>query len=316
MNRFYNVTDASIVDSITEEVKSCDNEDSPPLLSSVELSEYNVTEFDHPKVFRLTHKGDSDQEAYFRMVGIICSKVLPPLMSKPRVQGTQHVRNLRQFVKLTGLGSLAFDEMQGQLNTVVQLFQDKLGHKSVVSTDEKLYEGDFAIDCHARFYTDRAVAPQEKHIPFHPLVDPRSILEDLRGSNFIHGPDNDVQYLSRKVRDDGVIEYVDADPGGFREGDIVEVTVAIHCIPIKNGLFKFMVGLKGLALLSTKVREASERMRSEELTKGCTSATPPRPLKRRTVLFGSATPRKVARSIPQDSDDGIPGGEMDVDYTA
>jgi hypothetical protein len=85
--------------------------------------------------------------------------------------------------------------------------QNSLGIDSVVGGEGKMYEGDLALDFHARYFTDRELVPHEKHIPFDQLVDPAHILEDLRGAGFIHSADNHVEYCVRRNKEDGTVEY-------------------------------------------------------------------------------------------------------------
>ena len=58
-----------------------------------------------------------------------------------------------------------------------------------------MYEGKLAIDSHNRYFTERRLTPQEEHTDFPSIIDPRRILNDLRTHNFIHGADNQVDYV-------------------------------------------------------------------------------------------------------------------------
>ncbi|KAJ3537350.1 hypothetical protein NMY22_g5627 [Coprinellus aureogranulatus] len=59
------------------------------------------------------------------------------------------------------------------------------------------YEGNQSIEAHARYFTDRHLVPYEKSQPFFEGVDPAGTLKDLQPQQFIHAPDNYVEYLTR-----------------------------------------------------------------------------------------------------------------------
>lgn len=57
----------------------------------------------------------------------------------------------------------------------------------------------------ARYYTDRALAPFDKSIPFNANVDPNHVLAKLQPEEFIHRPDNVVEYCKKVWSKDGDI---------------------------------------------------------------------------------------------------------------
>jgi hypothetical protein len=138
---------------------------------------------------------------------------------------------------------------------------------TMLSTDPKYYEGDAAIDCHARYLTDRESAPQEKHMQFAAGVDPSGVIERLRGTRYIHTEDNQVEYCQITTEEEGSVllpstsvslanlssRYEPVLPSVFKEGDVVEAMVSFHCIPVKDG-YKFITSLRALVLVSSDVR--------------------------------------------------------------
>ncbi|EAU91681.2 hypothetical protein CC1G_04449 [Coprinopsis cinerea okayama7 len=203
MNRHYNFEHARMCISEAATRASQEGPEAPPLLTVDAAKNLTISEFHYPKTFRAVLKENPEEEAYFRIVGAICSKVLPPLTSKPRIQTLQQLRNLRQFVKVTGFGHHSFEETISALHGVVHMFESQLGAGKITGQEPKLFEGDAALDCHARYFTDRELAPQEKHQAFDKIVDPKQILEDLRGADFIHGPDNRVEYCKKIIDEQG-----------------------------------------------------------------------------------------------------------------
>ncbi|EAU82077.1 hypothetical protein CC1G_09679 [Coprinopsis cinerea okayama7 len=266
---------------------SQDDDNIPPLLGNVQTDGYCVTEFDNPKSFRITKVEDQEQEAYFRVVGVICSKVLPPVLHKPRLLSPAHLRNLRQFVKLTGFGSDSFAMGCHAVKQMVDKLRQhlKVASDCITGAEEKMYEGDAALDFHARYFTDRELIPHEKHIPFNDFVDPNHILEDLRGAAFIQGPDNHVEYCMRTVDKNGIVEYSVFNPGQFKEGDIVEVTLSLVCVPIKNQQYRLLLVMRALTLLSSENREESERLRALDVPSSDAAANRGRNVKRRSLFL-------------------------------
>lgn len=118
------------------------------------------------------------------------------------MKNDQHIRKLRQFAKVTGVGLPVFDDLQRKLHEAHSKFCTAFPDDTFEELDHSPYEGDYAINLHAHYFTDQHNTPTWKHIPFREDVDPLHILESLRGTKFIHGPDNDVQY-GRKVVTEG-----------------------------------------------------------------------------------------------------------------
>ncbi|KAG2002606.1 hypothetical protein CC2G_004782 [Coprinopsis cinerea AmutBmut pab1-1] len=245
------------------------------------------------------------EQAVSESISYIQSRALTPIR---RIQTIQHVRNLRQFVRLTGLGSPGFERTGSAFEKVVELFKGTLRTDMMTGAEDRMYEGDPAIDCHARYFTDRELVPQEKHQPFDEVVDPYHILEDIRGTSFIHGPDNKVEYL-KKTTEEGETTYTPMDPINVCEGDIVEVTVAFVCVPIKNSQYRFLTALRAIAHISSVVREAADMQREKASAILMPQIHTPRVLKRKKLFSQEEKRAKRGRG----SENGIMQLEMRVD---
>ena len=114
-----------------------------------------------------------------------------------------HVKFLRQHARLTGLGSESFIENRAVLNNVCTMFEAAVHPTHFDGIEHTLYDGDFAMDTHARYLTERRLAPSLRHIPFTPDVDPQHVLEEARDIHFIRTLDNVVEYRIRREGDDG-----------------------------------------------------------------------------------------------------------------
>jgi hypothetical protein len=119
-----------------------------------------------------------------------------------KVNGPKHITKLRQFIKLTGLRSPQFDDLSCVVQNVHQAFCTTFPMYHIEPSEASAHKADYAIDLHSWYFTARRAAPDAKHVPFREDVDPYDILENVRGANFIHASDNDVQYC-RKVFVDG-----------------------------------------------------------------------------------------------------------------
>jgi hypothetical protein len=106
----------------------------------------------------------------------------------------KHVRQLKQSVQITGLGSPTFEDFQHILDATTQVFRAKLGEVDTLAMSKALYGGELVIDSSCWYFTDRQSAPSLKNIPFMEGVDPMHHLEQAQGSNFVHTKDNKVEY--------------------------------------------------------------------------------------------------------------------------
>ena len=100
-----------------------------------------------------------------------------------------------QRVRLTRLSTEVFDKAVSAYRMVYDKMSAQFPPESTLPWQATVYEGHPAMDFNARYFTKRSDAPNETNLPFEGGVDPRGILEKIRGQDLIHGPDNCVQYL-------------------------------------------------------------------------------------------------------------------------
>ncbi|KAJ2913530.1 hypothetical protein MD484_g6886, partial [Candolleomyces efflorescens] len=263
MNRFYDEEAAKRIlnNSLTGESSQGDQGGSI-MLSRLQVQTCTVANYEQPVAYRLNHTVNGEpEEVTICIPGILCSKTLPPFTRTPAVKSPKHVRHLRQFVRLTGLALGSFDESALKLDEVNQLFEASLPptyHLQRLATQQ--YEGDVALDVHARYFTDRASVPTVKHVPFSPDVDPHHILEAIRGPQFIHAPENDVQYCRRITGVHETARYELLGPANFKEGDIVEAHVAFVAYPQGDKEYKLVMSLRSLALITSSCRQEADQL--------------------------------------------------------
>ncbi|KAF6753993.1 hypothetical protein DFP72DRAFT_787808, partial [Ephemerocybe angulata] len=211
-----------------------------------------LVEFKYPPSTRMM---DGETEVVLKMRGVLCGKLLPPFNEIPAGMNTlSRIRSLRQHVKITGLGSDEFEGYQTKLQDVHERFVEHAADRTVQPFDFIPYEGHPTLDSHSRYFTDRNMVPYEKNLPFLPGVDPRRVLRKLQPEEFIHGPDNVVEYCVRAIGSKGLPCYTPCDPSMFRVGDIVEVAFSCVGIPIKGQCMRVLLQLRGLTLIDNTIR--------------------------------------------------------------
>ncbi|KAJ2911807.1 hypothetical protein MD484_g8605, partial [Candolleomyces efflorescens] len=211
MNIFYDIATAAD-DLRGYMVKSMQEVSDTPYFGSLIVDSTTVNFFDNPRCLRMSREAEGGaEEVTVRIPGILCSKTLPPIERPINATSRNHVRKLRQYVKITGLGCDLFEELPAKLEDVHIRFQEAAlsqgGRESnSIKPTFSPYDSHSTLDMHARYMTERRAAPHLPHSPFATDVDPYHILDALRGANFIHGPDNSVQYLRKTYDDDNVAQ--------------------------------------------------------------------------------------------------------------
>jgi hypothetical protein len=116
---------------------------------------------------------------------------------------------IRQAVTITGLGCELFEKVHENVEYIFMAFANHFPVDSLEGWQGNSYNGQKALDFHARYFDRRGIAADESNaIPFSALEDPEGILEAMVGDGFFHGPDNTVEYLKRVVMRDGSIRCV------------------------------------------------------------------------------------------------------------
>ena len=106
-----------------------------------------------------------------------------------------------QRVRITGLSTEVFDKAVLAYTMVYDKMSAQFPLESTLPWQATVYKGHPAMDFNAWYFTKRSNAPNETNLPFEAGVDPRGVLEKLRGQDLIHGPDNCVRYLQHLDQD-------------------------------------------------------------------------------------------------------------------
>ncbi|KAJ2912380.1 hypothetical protein MD484_g8042, partial [Candolleomyces efflorescens] len=228
--------------------------DGPEHLANVNLEGKEVMAFKEPRCYRLvTATGGENDEVVVKIPGVLCRAV----------DTDEHVRKLRQFIKLTGFSSPAFDCIQGKICEVVALFSAAIQPGRLLDVVFNGYDGHNAVDAHTRYFTERRQAPSLAHQAFALDVDPLNVLEELRGGKYIHTDENVVQYVRKEQASGRESSYTRVSPTVFKEGDIAEVWAAFTAFPVSKTEYKLVLSMRMLVLLTTEHREAAEARKAE-----------------------------------------------------
>lgn len=187
------------------------------------------------------------------------------------------MRNLRQFVQITGFGLPEFDQAVDKIHQIQESYESFDPTNTVRDVNFTPYEGHKTFEAYARYFTDRYLVPTQKNIPLSRLVDPHGVLERLKPDSFIHAEDNEVEYCKLIHLGEGgnnkyvfyssrVIvasltgnaatrRYASCDPKQFKAGDVVEVAFTCFAIPSKDDRRCFLVNLKAVTLLCDLFRK-------------------------------------------------------------
>ncbi|KAJ2917234.1 hypothetical protein MD484_g3161, partial [Candolleomyces efflorescens] len=281
-------------------------------LANLRVDTKNVTMHQDPRSLRLTEEiQEGTQEVEVRIPGIICSKSLPPQQRELSSSNPEHVRLLRQFVKLSGLGSVMFEDLAQKMEAVWGAFVLAAAPATVEPLVFKAYDGDYAIDAHTRYFTDRRHAPTLKHGEMPSTIDPHRHLDSIRGANFIYTEENYVEYCERLVSVDGHVSYIPLAPDNFQVGDIVEVGAAFVAYPAGKDNYVLKVAMRSLCLLNNQFRKDATARREafhHNSSRSSTTSGNKRTRRDSTQLCRPLLKRRLltSTSVPADSTEDAP----------
>ncbi|KZP32486.1 hypothetical protein FIBSPDRAFT_944041 [Athelia psychrophila] len=102
----------------------------------------------------------------------------------------------------------------------------------------------FASDTVNKAYSPHNLKYAGETVEFPRSVDPKGVLANMAGDNFVHIIDNEVDYTECSVIDGGRNEYKPKDPATLKIGDIIEVRVSFVIIPSRGGGHAMQVMLR------------------------------------------------------------------------
>ncbi|EAU86577.2 hypothetical protein CC1G_07773 [Coprinopsis cinerea okayama7 len=298
MDEFYNIDSGvralnTMLITRKEEVAAKEDSQGVDWLSDSKILDDSRFEFvavENPKSWILGKKGEdgSVEEAVFRVPGILCGKDLPPIQghstSKSLLRGRRY---MRQHVKITGFGDPTFQAAFERIEEAYLKLNGSLKDGLLEGWGPATFNNHTAIEANTRYFTHVSAVGDRQKVPFSRFVDPDGVLASLAQNEFVHTEDNEVQYLERLHDMDPKFRAV--SPTVFKDGDIVEATIAFVGIPTKNRTVKFLVTLKAIVLLDQKERDRAAilRMRSKYNQFGGEPGSTAQTIMKRKIFYDS-----------------------------
>ncbi|KAF6755130.1 hypothetical protein DFP72DRAFT_1067858 [Ephemerocybe angulata] len=262
MNWRYEAENARLwLDSYLQQATQVGDDSSGSALAGLEPG--TVVGYSEPPCLRMVKESaDVQEEVSVTVAGILCDKTLPPVFAL-RSHKFEHVRYLRQFVRLTGLGSNNFQESLAGFGAIEAEFRKCPGVTKLTGFDFGVV---ITTGCATR--TGSRVVPRG--------------VRDARDSDFIRAEDNVVQYAKKTFEKNGTARIEPARPEDFKEGDVVEATGAFVAYPSsKDGdTFREAAQLKRKAAME----EAQVKKPARKKMKMATATN----LKRAHISYGGA----------------------------
>ncbi|KDR65347.1 hypothetical protein GALMADRAFT_260256 [Galerina marginata CBS 339.88] len=255
MNALYD-TEAAVhaIGVLLHETLEGGNDDGFAHLCDVQPVSYAPCVVQEPKSLRLAEKG-SEQEAIFRIRGVMCQSNLPPVTHiRPGIPG----HRLRQSVTLTALGSHpVFDKYLSNIQGIADIFRTTFPNEKLALDGHHTYEGHPCIVVFNRYLSFRCDTPTTHQIPFDPEVDPQGLLLKHPHQTMHHTEDNQVLYSRREMKD-GQQSLTKISPTSFENGDIVEAHFSFVSFPTRGkDARRISCVMNHLILLNDRIRKES-----------------------------------------------------------
>ncbi|PBK76196.1 hypothetical protein ARMSODRAFT_1078394 [Armillaria solidipes] len=197
----------------------------------------------------------------FTATGVIIAQDLPPVARESRISKDE-IRFLSQYVRISGMGSIAFEDTIIALKGIQQLGEREFQEGSLEEWTQFTVQGHDAIEFSNRYFTPCSQAINGDSVRFPMDVDPNGVPQKMAGTQWIHAEDNEVRYY-RGVIDIGKKRYMVAKPQTFRVGDIVEIQMSMVFVKDKRGLVKMKTILRAIALVNCDLTMKADRDRKQ-----------------------------------------------------
>ncbi|KAJ2916176.1 hypothetical protein MD484_g4251, partial [Candolleomyces efflorescens] len=255
-------------------------------LADVQWATVDIGQFEKPKTWRMCHfdaSSGSMAETQFRVQGIIGGKDLPPIAATGKLNHLKSQRRfLRQQVKLFGGQSDVFGDMVKAIEEAYVQFAGYFSDGSMEAWKQGTRGGDPVIEAGARYMTPSYISDEIAPGGIDEYVDPAGVLIKLLDDDFVHGPDNKVEYMQRYMGADGY-NYRKVSPAQFKIGDIVEAVIAFVCYPTAKGPIKMTLALRALTMLDHSERDEAAILRMRSKHKSLVAAGAYTTLKRKSA---------------------------------
>ena len=101
---------------------------------------------------------------------------------------------MQQGVSITGGGLQLFATAIACLDTIRSIFNQELNSGILDNHTSPTFQDHLSMDASNRYFTLKQNILNDDHLQFLKVVDPRNILESLKGQDLVYGPENVVEY--------------------------------------------------------------------------------------------------------------------------
>ncbi|KAJ7131530.1 hypothetical protein C8R43DRAFT_1133754 [Mycena crocata] len=270
MDQFYDSAGAvKLLEKISSERRNTlagGNQDAIQHMSDMSTEGLTIVETGHiRKTWRLCTTEDEhgvSDEVVFRIQGIITKNNLIPrnVMACP----PKKIVYISQQADICGLGSTEFLNAIAKLEEVNEKFEEHFSGQNFVRLASAPSAVGPSFTASNRLFTAKNDAPTEQDNNFLFGVDPIGSLTKMKGTEFIHAPENMVRYFKwqSKVDDDRPTKYVETVPGAFRVGDLVEMQVSFVAFLGFHKEIRVTSRLQAITMLDNSYSKAATLARS------------------------------------------------------
>ncbi|KAJ7020368.1 hypothetical protein C8F04DRAFT_1196699 [Mycena alexandri] len=272
MDTFYDKDAATELDVISNEscrALSARAQDSVVHMSDLQLENIVVRETNlgrkNWKFCVVGDDSDVNDELVVRIQGMMTKNNLVPR----NVQSCSPAKAqfLSQNIEICGGDSPTFAECIAKIASVHDRFEQQLAGVDVVPMADGVDNRRDLFAASNRIFTLKSDVPNEQDNTFQDGVDSSGLLHKLKRSDYIHAPENIVQYFRKKTPSGEGTVYVPFFPGGFKVGDLVELQVSFVAVAVTLSKVKVTTRLQVVTLLSSKWSNAATMARAAAAVK-------------------------------------------------
>ncbi|KAJ7673343.1 hypothetical protein DFH06DRAFT_1319543 [Mycena polygramma] len=205
-------------------------------------------------------------EVVFRLQGVLTRNDLVP----KNIQNCtdQKFKSLTQYIQICGIQAPAFTAAMARLTTIHQKFAQHLSSASFTPLIE--VEGPTGLQFAAsnRLFTSKLEAPTEQDNEFEYGLDPVGTLAKRKPEDLIHAPANMVKYFRLHTnKNSSDSRYIDAVPGMYKPGDIIELQISFVAIMTGAKKIKVTNWLQAVTLISDRYSKEAYAIRASAMSK-------------------------------------------------
>ncbi|PBK62520.1 hypothetical protein ARMSODRAFT_1089102 [Armillaria solidipes] len=127
----------------------------------------------------------------FTATGVIIAQDLPPVARESRISKDE-IRFLSQYVRISGMGSIAFEDTIIALKGIQQLGEREFQEGDLEEWTQFTVQGHNVIEFSNQYFTPCSQAINGDSVRFPMDVNPNGVPQKMAGMQWIHAEDNEV----------------------------------------------------------------------------------------------------------------------------